>query len=679
MSIKSHLMTEEELTAALSRLSPAELSSAADRIRVLSYDPASGRLLSFDGSVDSLAILSRECRTKDRIRALDEETVLDKGRRYTQDYSRNGVWFAYDDGERELFFGPRDSSYQIAKGRIPSAFMADLFSCLGIGEICCDYFSPMRDIYLASMLNTVEPEPDGLFVFMLREEKEDSSICRPFAAARAARHPDSFMYKDPAHETLLQKEQRYRAFYDRAADHAIRVLIRDVGVEPAQDLDSRREELYRYLRGDAAGYSGLVEAIHINPSRLMVMSPTVRSKNKRLFLLLDPWTIDRNILSEDDTKRIYLSDIPCRGDSLADEIRNNGFLLDITFGGKRYLLVPEGRFVNSLCNRLGCGKLAFSGASPRGGHARCAYLAALLSNSSDLQISFSVLPVWAHKKYTLCRAFKASACGNLPKYTLLDAYTHIRWYLHERNIHFRSSRIDNVSDVTVDFVLCDGRGDPVTVPDIGKRVEVGIELQMSESSGYAYRLCGVFFYGDSVFYAGAPTDNMKKRCGRSIIHSKRKTASTSLISNLLSGFFSGAERSDAGKKTYFPAPFDYLMEQAGLFEGGERSLLIGQSPRGDYTGSVFRVLEDLRVGDTAEELMRFADPEYEPECDIGRRAGRKKISARARECHGGGTMLDVFLALCSLSNDGLSAPNYRHELMTSMGSYLAKYGYRALP
>ena len=672
---------ESSLKSLLAQIAPKELTTTCDTIRVLSPGPTdSGPVLSFDGSVDTLDIVkSGNPLNGKHVRALDADDVDDPGHRFVESHSANGIWLAYDDGENEIFLGPRDSRTYIAKENIPSRFIADLCSILQIGHINCDYFYPARDIYLASVLNTVDS--DGIFIFYLTEESKDGVI-RPFAAAKGARLPEKFGFKEPSQGTIRKKAERYRAVFDKATDHAVHALRQDAGDDYADALDACRDNIFRSLRGESAP-AGPVSAIHVNTSQLMVMSCLAHKNtvNKYLFVLLNPWTIDAEVFPDTKSKNSYRSDVTWT--AIKSALKNDdkcNFLLDAVCGGKRYIIIPDNGFVSSLCHRLGCGRIDFSGAVGKGGHARCAYLASILSNKIDQSVSFSVRPIRSsNKKYSFCRAFSALSAGNITQQTPDEAFDFISQYMRYRNLFLRTGRFDNGTDFVVDFVLLDKRGLPVIIPDIDRELEVGVELQMSIGSKSAFRLCGVFYYKGNPFYAGAPTAQIKSLCNCSILHSKRKTASISLINNLLSGFFDGTERSDRGRKILFPSPYTYLLEQAGLLpsENG-RSPFVGPgvTPRGTHKESVLRLLEMTPVEDISKEIMRFADENYETECAIYRRIGKKKIAAAARKNHGSGTMLDVFLALCAARSVGHASINYKFETMTALGSYLAIYGYR---
>ena len=674
---------ERSLEALLAQITPLELTTTCEAISVLSPEE-SGQLLQLDGSIDTLNVISSKARTGNRIRAIDAFDVDDPEHLYVKSHSLNGIWLAYDvsGGTGELYLGPRDSRTYIKRRSIPSRFIADLCACLNIGNIYCDYFYSARDLYLASSLNTVDS--DGLFIFYLRDETRENVI-RPFAAARGARPPQMSSLKASSADTLRQKEGRYRAVFDKAVDHAVRTLIEDVGDAYANDLELHRNEMYRYLHGETASYGGLVSVLHVNTSQLMVMSCTVHRAHtdKRFFTLLNPWTIDSQIFSDKkELKASLVSDITHHMAKTAfGENENFVFLLNTVCDGKRYIIAPDHEFISSLCHRLGCGRIDFpnSGKFKTGGHARCAYLASALSNNAEQAISLSVLPVHGPDGIYY-RGIKASSAGNTPQLSLSDAYKLISRDLLGRSFYFRSWRYDKGSVVTVDFVLCDSRGVPILVPDIDKDIEIGIELQLSNGQGSAYRLCGIFYYQGEPFYAGATTEQVKKMCASSVIQSKRKTASKSLIKNLLSGFFDGVEHSDSGRKAHFPSPYIHLMEQAGLLKSEKgRSPFTGPyaHPRGAYNGSVMHLLETQPVEDIQAEILKFADDGYKTACAIARRVGKKKIAAAAGEKAGSGTMLDVFLALCVTGKEDKHLYiNYRHETMTALGSYLAIYGYR---
>lgn len=672
-----HGKSEEDLRKTLARITPSELVAAGAAIRVLSYDSFTQKLLSFDGSVDTLDIIDRAHKTQKDIRVLNEAAV--KSSPYVCDHRQNGIWLScHADGMEEIFLGPRDSLHGLNSGDCPSRFISDVCACLGIGIINCDFFYPARDMYLASALNSFDS--DGMFIFYIQRERK-GSVLRPFAAAKGARDPDAFGYKSPSEDTIKQKEDRHRAMFDKAVDHAVKTLNEDAEDDCAKDLYARRDGLYRHLRGQEPDYDGLVSAIYVHPSRLMVMSVFEQTnKGNYLFLLLDPWKIDVNILSDKGSKSRYASDIPYDklGGRVVSEAKKHGFLLDITNDGERYILVPAPGFANALCHRLGCGKITFT-SGPMGGNAGCAYLASLLSIAEDNPIGISVLRQKTGRRYSLCRALKICAPGNMQTQTPSEVVSHVSRYMAAKGFSLCAWRVDNDIDVTVDYVLCDGRGIPVRVPDIDYDVTVGVELQMSEGNGSAYRLCGVFYYKGSVIYCGASTDKMRKKCGSTAVYSKRKTASPMILSNLLGGFFTGSVRSDSGRKTSFRAPYDYLMEQAGLLlDDRKRSPRIGDSPRGGHTESVFHALSLLPVSDISGQLREFAENDYEPECAISRRVGKKRILLAAEENSGSGTMLDAVLALCALMDES-SIPhgiNFRHEFMTSFGTYLGIHGYR---
>ena len=130
---------ESSLKSLLAQIAPKELTTTCDTIRVLSPGPTdSGPVLSFDGSVDTLDIIkSGNPLNGKQVRALDADDVDDPGHRFVKSHSSNGIWLAYDDGENEIFLGPRDSR---TGKNIPSRFIADLCSILQIGHINCDYF-----------------------------------------------------------------------------------------------------------------------------------------------------------------------------------------------------------------------------------------------------------------------------------------------------------------------------------------------------------------------------------------------------------------------------------------------------------------------------------------------------------------------------------------------------------
>ena len=669
--------SEQKLVEELKDMKKSDITASTADLRILSYDgdDASGmRFLVFSGDTDSINIVNGAYRTDPSRCASLHNRVINS--RYTQRAGENGIWFAYTAGKHSVLFGPRDSRGNIEKGRIPSRFVEDICRYLKIGDVACDFCSPARDVYLATAINEF-CSSDRLFVFWLREE-ETGNVIRPICAFRSCVHPNDISMRNPSDETIKIKNERFRRMFEEAVDGAARIIKKDVGKAYAEDLIKHKEAMFdSFEYGDSCceKQAGYIRAMLIDPSQLLVVSYlTYNGDNTHSFVILDPWDIEANSFG-DIRKRGKNRIVHIQRDRISQDLREEitkaGFLIAFTKRDKRHLLIPGAGFINDFCHRLGVGKI-----SDRRSHAKLAYLASLFAYN-DQDICFSTILRADTKTFSVYYAAKTASKANRNRIGMLEAYRKIKERLDAEGFSFESWRIDNSTDVTVNFILCDDHDIPLRLMR-EKELYAGVELQMSEGLSCAYRLCGVFYYGKSVFYCGNASGSLADSpYGYLAVYGKRKTGSRNLIDNLLDGFFTGVEKNDDGKDIEKGTPvYRYLREQAGILNGGERSPYIGERQRDMFTGSVFEALNDVRVGDIGSMLAVFADNICDEECQIGKKIGKKRILKEAEKYDGqSGTMLDVLLALSSVVTK--DAPvNLRHGAMDAIGTYLAKYGYR---
>ena len=664
----------DEIEDELLKMKRSDITADPLEIKILSYDgedQRGSRFRSFDADTDSLDIVSRTYRLeRSRYRTLNSGIIKSK---YTDEDGSNGIWLAYGSGPDEIIFGPRDSAGNIREGRIPSRFISDICKYLKIGDISCDFCSPARDVYLATEFNEFARN-DRLFIFWIKNEQE-GNVIRPLCAFKGSRHPDLLNMRNPSDGTMENKRIRFRKLFDRAIDGAAAVIKEDAGPAYADDLIRHKEEIFESL-SDEYGHknqNGKVRMMLIDPSQIYVMSYACFNGNdSHSFILLDPWDIEVNTFSDvrenQNDSIVYISgDIR---ESIKESIASSEFLIAFRKNGKTCLLSPGAGFINDFCHRLGTGKI-----SDTKGHAKFAYMASLLG-FADQDIRFSVIQKNRNDRYVFYHAVKTLSLSTKNNIAMLDVYRKVKERMEKEGLFVESWRIDNNADITVNFVLCDDIGEPVQITDKG--IRIGAELQMSEGLGYAYRLCGVFYYMDSVFYCGSVSGGRgSSPYGYLAIYGKRKTNNQNLADALLEGFFSGVERGADGREIMrTPSVYRYLEEQAGILRGSDRSPYIGKRMRKDFTGSVFDMLSKIPVKDIGKALMLFTRNDYEPDCQIGKKIGKKRIQeAAGMYSRRKGTALDVILAVAAIvkKNDSI---NLRHGSMDAVGTYIAKYGFR---
>lgn len=665
--------SETKLLGELSKIRKTNICVPSYRIRILSYDREDEKglhFLSFGEEADSISIVNRDYREeKNRCINISEDAL---NSRYVKDGGANGIWLAYRNGSDLIILGPRDSQTNMKDKKIPSRFISDICRMMKIGDVSCDFCSPARDLYMATMLNEFG-DSERMYVFWLKDEKEENVI-RPLCAFPGKVYPRHLGMKNPSEETLIRKCEKHKNIFENAVETASAIIKRDAGEEYLKDLAAQREKIYEDIVEKGTASAGSIQIMSIDPSQLLVLSYTGYKDGKHSFMSMDPWDIEMfsfDDIAEDLRVTINKDRI---GKKIEEALNDVGFLIEFENYGRKKILIPGTGFVNDFCHRAGIGKIA-----EENRHAEHAYLASILT-LSERQICFNAIHEGTNEEFSLYYAIKTSSLGREKSASMLSTYKTVKERMKKEGLVMNSWRIDNGTDVTVDFVLCDKNGNAVFAPP-KKDICIGVELQMSEGLSYAYRLCGIFYYKDSIFYCGnSATGKDGQEYGYSAVYGKRKTGNPNLIKSLLDGFFDGIERAPGGRERVRNAcVYRYLEEQAGILKGNDRSPYIGTLPRQNYTGSVFEKLAAHKIDDVSKEIMKFAETEYEPECQIGKKIGKKRIMIAAAGCSKTeGTMLDVLLEMASIVKKSASV-NLRHGAMESIGIYLAKYGYRKLP
>lgn len=578
--------------------------------------------------------------------------------RFLSDREKNGVYMY--SVEHGIILAPRDTRLGET-----SMFVKDISMFLGTGILDTSFGNTARDLYLAEKLNDVDKE---LAIYYCTEEIV-GNIVRPIGAVKVPKEPvwdEDRKYstegaKEKSRERYVRNKEKYEKEMSDIWKGEIKSrLVAEFGEERTKQLTKERKIVVK----------------RCNPCEIVVLS---YSKKDRKFLVFDPRESGSMVLCDEKTRfrvrRVSLGVETARKYGITlPLLESEGFLFFFEQDGEKGIIVPSNAwFTSDFCTKVGmetvCG--GFSAA-------RDLYLAEALKKNEFLKLVLKrknrggeVVFYEGVKVYTPSDEKDAVES--------IEVITNIKEYLEAHGFRQRSVRRDNLT-LTIDFEMMDG-DTPVIIKAGGKYdIIPGLEFSMSESTEMGYRLAGVFFYRDAVFYCGTYKyrQTNKGQYQHGSVYSKRKKYGEDVSKKLVNGFFEGDESAEVTSYSIY----SYMLEQAGLFEKfckdkDRRSPVFMNQLVREYDGkSVFDALaeEQVPIKKTLEQLL---EKRLFGEFDIPKKMGKKKIKAIMAEIDKNeyGSKLDVLMLLVSLAKHE-SPLNYRSAAMQVPGDILGYYGYR---
>lgn len=580
--------------------------------------------------------------------------------RFVRDKEKNGVYLYSLDNQ--LVFAPRDT-----RTGETSAFVKDLSMLLGIGMPDTSFGNLARDLYLAEKLNDTGKE---IAVCYCTQETV-GNVVRPIGAVEVPREPVWDRHRRYATEAAEKKakerysaaKEKYDTEMDRIRKEEIKSrLISEYGLEAAESLISDNKIIIKRCR----------------PSELVVMS---WRKKERNFLLLDPRNAGEYILREDSVqartvRKVNISTEAAKKYGInVPLLEAEGFLLYFeTDNGEKGIIIPgQAGFTNDFCRKIGIATVC-GGLCP----ARDIYLADSLKKDGKLKF---MMREKGGNGVTFYEGVKIySPVDEKAAVESIEVIANIKEQIEGMGFRQRSVRKDGFM-ITVDFEMMDGRK-PIVVKAGKYEITPGLEFSMSEGTQLAYRLAGVFFYKDAVFYCGSYKPKTEGSCrnGAGSVYSKKKKYGEDISQRLINGFFLGDESAADTERSVY----SYMLEQAGLFEQyctGEashiRSTVFMNRKRGEKDTSVFEALAEENPVPIKKTMEQLLNRELFSNLQIPKKMGKKKIQTLIDQIDKNeyGSKLDVLMLLASLSKH--EAPiNYRSLAMQVPGDILGYYGYK---
>ena len=502
------------------------------------------------------------------------------------------------------------------------------------GPFCGTISDEMRNMSAAIRMIDIENDVAAYY----RVSESEDGIIRPigFVPVPWASYTES--------DARITKEQK--------AEKVWRLVSEDMrntfGKKTSEKMLSGRHVSYQH---------GDIRVMVIPPSEMEVLHMTRCDRKTCGFIAIDPRISEYMLYMNGDIKTVTMREETAEKFDVNEEtLERDGFLIMTKDENGRNAVIKNGRgFMGNICRIAGIKEKPEDGMS----HIRDLMIArGLFNNTKNESISIMVHDFPVSGKLRLCRGIKATR-EEKKEVDFTKAVETVTAEMTARNFGFRSWRKDE-TDYTVSFVLNGNDGRPVRVT-AGKYgdVTVGAELQMSEEAGTSYRLCGVFYCGDSVFYCGDDTCRKgEKRFGA--VYSQRKNGDEYAFVKLVNGFFYGNKY--GVKEDGVMSPWEYLLRQAGLADG---------------TKSVFDIMAETAPDEETHEMLSIVNGEKQMSgkgYEIAKKIGKKKIARKTYGISigtGNWTKLDTVMLLVNLSENEKEDIGRKRMTMECIGNIIA--------
>lgn len=490
-----------------------------------------------------------------------------------------------------------------------------------------------RNMYVAMMFIDIEHE----IAMYYDEEEVSGKTIRPAGFVRVPGIPSRC-----SNYTMSEKEKMSRVW-----EEIRKKLTESVGTEKAELLMEGEQELKKH---------GRIHVMTVSPSELEILHMTGVKNGTYSFLAIDPRTCEMMFDIEKNCGMVRISKKIAERMSVNEEfLEKEGYLLMFfDDNGKRVLVKPGRGFTTNLCRMAGQKEKLIGGVSPM----RDMIIAkGLYKRKKNKTVNVSVQELCSDKKTRVCRGIKLTSSARAD-IDFTKAFETVEREMMARNFSLKSWRRDG-TDYTINFVFNDKDGRNMHVSAGKYDVLAGAELQISGEIGSSYRLCGVFYCGNSVFYCG-DSSYKKGRKEHGAVYAQRKSKDEYAFSKLTNGFFYGNQY--GYREDGVVSPWDYLVKQAG-FEAGSQS--------------IFKKLSDMLPSEETEEMFSIIRKEKhsrKKKYQIAKRIGKKQIINRTGSVYAandGWTRLDTVMLVAGISENEKADISRRRMSMECLGEMIA--------
>ena len=585
---------------------------------------------------------------KHRFYKILPETAADISCIDTEDaaYGAESVSFSREEYDRilgtERGYGKRYSGMLFKAGETiiaPGTSASGRHAMKSLKKAVTGYFQgtisdEFRNMYAAVRLIDIEND----IAICYRESETDGNIIRPIGFIALPWSPYS-----ESNRRLTEKEKTQWLWNEVTAN-----IRKAFGKKEAADM--LRGEEKTCARGD-------IRLMHISPSEMEVLHMTGHINGKYTFMAIDPRVSEEMFRMDKRVRIVSIKRETAEKMGIDEEtLERDGFMLMAKDENGKVALIRSGRgFANNICRIAGQKEKLCEGIAP----IRDLIIARGIFNNTRMKsANISVQDLWTDDRVRLCRGIKLTRADR-SEVRFAEAYSTVEKEMLTRGFVLKSWRRDE-TDYTIDFVFTGGKKTPVPVA-AGRyeNVTAGAELQMAGEIGTAYRLCGVFYCGDSVFYCGDSTYRKgEKRYGA--VYAQRKSGDSLAFLKLANGFFYGDPFGE--KETGVVSPFEYLLKQAGLTENGI---------------SIFDAMAYMAPAEETNEVMSIVKDGKKARRErygVAKRIGKKQIEKRACSVnleYSGWSKLDTVMLLADISRNEKADLSRKRMSMECLGDMLA--------